>query len=260
MSRAADRIAIVTGASRRAGIGAAIAETLVAAGWSVLITGHPPYDQAQGLAADADGLAAVAERIGRVAQTKAAGIPPRVELLAADLTDASAPERIVATCHDRLGAPTALVNNAAVSERGGLVDASAEQLDRHWAVNARAAVLLTAAYAKRFRAETGAVVNVTSGQGLGAMPGELAYAVSKGALESFTTQAAAELAPLGIRVNAVDPGPTDTGWMTDRDRSALVAPLGRVGLPADAARIVAWLCSNDARWITGQVVRSRGGA
>ena len=246
-------IAIVTGASRRAGIGAAIAHALAADGWFLLLTGYAAYDHDQGLAAEDDGLAAVADAVMAVAP----GV--RVAVHADDLADPAAAERIVGICHERLGPPSALINNAAVSERGTVTTIDAEHLDRHWAVNARMPALLTAAFARRFRRPTGAVVNLTSGQGLGPMPGEIAYAVSKGALEAFTIQAAADLAPKRIRVNAVDPGATDTGWMTDLQRAQLTAPLGRVGKPTDAARLVRFLCSDDARWITGQILRSKGG-
>jgi 3-oxoacyl-[acyl-carrier protein] reductase len=93
------------------------------------------------------------------------------------------------------------------------------------------------------------------------MPEELAYAASKGAVDAFTTSLAAALAPRGITVNAVDPGPTDTGWMGADLRSALAArsPGGRVGRPGDAARIIRFLVSDEGAWITGQVLRSRGG-
>lgn len=247
------KVAIVTGASRIAGIGAAIATELAADGWDLLLTGYERYDRDSGLASDGDGVQAVAERVASGAHGR------RIETLHADLTDPDAPTRIVDACHARLGPPSALINNATVSVRGGLLEVNAAELDRHWAVNARAPLLLTAAFARRFEGEAGSVVNLTSGQSFGPMPGEIAYTTTKGALEAFTLQAAAELAPRGIRVNAVDPGATDTGWMTDADRAGLVAPLGRLGLPEDAARLVRFLCSHDGRWITGQVVRSRGG-
>ena len=93
------------------------------------------------------------------------------------------------------------------------------------------------------------------------MPGELAYAATKGAVEAFTVTLAAEVAPLGLTVNAINPGPTDTGWMSEELRAALLArlPFGRIGRPEDAARLVAFLASEDAAWITGQVIHSEGG-
>ena len=104
-------------------------------------------------------------------------------------------------------------------------------------------------------------MNLISGQFLGPMPGELAYTASKGALQAFTVQLAAEVAELGITVNAVGPGPNDTGWMDDALREALLPrfPMGRIGRPEDAAALVAFLCSEEAGWITGQVVHSEGG-
>jgi 3-oxoacyl-[acyl-carrier protein] reductase len=89
----------------------------------------------------------------------------------------------------------------------------------------------------------------------------LAYVASKGAIEAFTVSFSAAVAHLGITVNAVDPGPTDTGWIGPALRMELEAdaPMGRVGLPQDAARLIAFLASDEASWITGQVIRSRGG-
>jgi 3-oxoacyl-[acyl-carrier protein] reductase len=117
-----------------------------------------------------------------------------------------------------------------------------------------------AEFARRFRGEsgTGRIVNLTSGLPLA---GELAYAASKGALEWLTISAAAELAPRGIALNAVDPGPTETGWMNPElaERIRAESPLGRLGRPEDAARLVAFLCSPDGGWLTGQVLRCDGG-
>ena len=93
------------------------------------------------------------------------------------------------------------------------------------------------------------------------MTGELAYAATKGAISAFTLSLSAELAPLGITVNAVNPGPTDTGWMNEEIKQELLPkfPSGRIGIPEDAARLVAFLASEEAEWITGQVLNSEGG-
>jgi 3-oxoacyl-[acyl-carrier protein] reductase len=115
-----------------------------------------------------------------------------------------------------------------------------------------------AEFARRFRGDHGRVVNFTSNLPLA---GEIAYAASKGAVDWITIAAAVELGPLGITVNAVDPGPTDTGWMWPelKDNVERATPLGRLGRPEDAAELVAFLCSPAAGWITGQVIRSDGG-
>jgi 3-oxoacyl-[acyl-carrier protein] reductase len=184
--------ALVTGASRKAGIAAAVALALARDGWALALTGYPPHDAREGWSSEPEELAA--------------------ELGAAwyedDLADPEAPARVLDAAEAAVGALTALVNVHAHSESGGLLEATPEQLERHWAVNARGTALLLAEFARRFRGEPGAgrIVNFTSGLPLA---GELAYAASKGALEWITVSAAAELAPRGISVNAVDPGPTE---------------------------------------------------
>ena len=137
-------------------------------------------------------------------------------------------------------------------------------LDDHYSVNMRSTFLLCAEFARRFERtdlETGRIVNMTSGQDLGPMPGNLAYVATKGAISAFTRSIAVELAPLGITVNAVNPGPTDSTWMNDEIREHLLPkfPMGRIGLPEDAARIIAFLVSDEAKWITGQIIHSEGG-
>lgn len=234
------KAALVTGASRRAGIAAAVAQALAADGWRLTLTGFPPHDASEGWSSEPEELAA---ELGAVWHED-------------DLGDAGAPTRIF----DLAGDVGALVNVHAHSETGGLLEATPEQLDRHLAVNARGTALLCAEFARRFTSEPGQgrIVNFTSAPPLA---GELAYAASKGAIEWITLSAAAELAPRGITVNAVDPGPTDTGWMSPelRERIASQMPLGRLGRPQDSAALVAFLCSPEGGWITGQVIHCDGG-
>jgi 3-oxoacyl-[acyl-carrier protein] reductase len=121
--------------------------------------------------------------------------------------------------------------------------------------------LLCAEFVKRFNGQAGRIINMSSGQGVGPMPGELAYAATKGAVEAFTLSLSAEVGSRGITVNAVDPGATDTGWMTPELKAQLAAQttLGRVAVPQDAARLIRFLASDEAGYITGQVIHSRGG-
>jgi 3-oxoacyl-[acyl-carrier protein] reductase len=90
---------------------------------------------------------------------------------------------------------------------------------------------------------------------------EIAYIATKGAIDAMTITLSAELAPLGITVNAINPGPTDTGWMTPELEERLLPqfPFGRIGRPEDAARLIAFLASEQAEWITGQIIHSEGG-
>jgi 3-oxoacyl-[acyl-carrier protein] reductase len=155
------------------------------------------------------------------------------------------------------------VNNAVHDDTTAPFDQlDAQTLDTYYAVNIRGTMLLSIEFAKRFTGSAGGrIINLTSGQGRGAMPGKLAYAATKGAMEAFTVTLAVEVAPRGITVNAVDPGPTDTGWMTEEDKQELLPrfPMGRIGQPEDAARLIAFLAGEEAGWITGQIIHSTGG-
>ena len=122
--------------------------------------------------------------------------------------------------------------------RDGIENLNADQLDKHYAVNIRAMALLCARFVKRYKknfsgSNNGRIINLSSGQLVGPMPGELAYVATKGAVEAFTVSLSAEVGSSGITVNAVDPGITDTGWITPElevEWSA-AAPMGRMGTP-----------------------------
>lgn len=249
-----NRVALVTGASRRIGIGAAICRALARQGVDVFFTYWRPYDGTMPWGEDA-GAPALLE-----AELRALSV--RCASLEADLSQPDTPTSILDAAENTLGAVSILVNNATYSTDGGYDVLDAAALDAHYAVNMRGAFLLSVEFARRFAGSTGGrIINLSSGQGRGPMASELAYAATKGAVEAFTVSLAAGVAHKGITVNAVDPGPTDTGWM-DADLKAWLAgrtPQGRVGLPEDAARLIAFLASPDAQWITGQIIHSDGG-
>ena len=123
------------------------------------------------------------------------------------------------------------------------------------------ALLLRHSQVTGFRIERGAIINISSRSAMGGNVKNGPYGASKAALERIIVAAAAELGPAGIRANAINPGPTDTGWMPPQQLAALAAqvPLGRVSLPEDAAALVAFLLSPDGGWITGQILTIDGG-
>ena len=247
------RSALVTGVSRRAGIGFAIASRLAAAGASVFAHHHVPHDAERPWGADQ--IEEVLDELRAMTAVADAG---------ADLAAPGAPEALVAAAVEAFGDLDILVcNHASSGSDGSLGELDAEMLDAHWAVNARSSLLLVQAFAQAHddRRPGGRVVLMTSGQQLGPMRGEIAYAASKGALAAITATLADELADRGITVNCVNPGPVDTGWATPELTAAVAErlPAGRWGEPDDAARLIAWLVSDDGRWITGQVLNSEGG-
>ncbi len=248
-----NRGAIVTGASRRQGIGAAICRALASHGADVLFTHWQHYDGVHGSGIDTEGPADL-ER-----EMHAMGV--RASALEIDLALPDAHLRVLDTASERLGSPTILVNNAAHSTSDGYELLDAAMLDAHYAVNVRSMALLSAEFARRYPGGPGGrIINLSSGQGVSAMPEELAYAATKGAVEAFTHSLAAGVAARGITVNAVDPSGTDTGWMTDEFQQVarLRMAFGRIGQPADAARLIVFLASDAGQWITGQTIHSRG--
>ena len=203
---------LVTGVSRRAGIGFALACRLAAYGASVFCHHYSPHDEHQPWGADDPEAVLTAVRTHLVGDARAVGME-------ADLAEASGPEAVV---------------DAAV----------AQAFLRH-----------------HTDGDPAGIVFLTSGQGQGPMPGEVAYAAAKAALAGVTLTLADQLADRGIRVNTVNPGPVDSGYLTPEawETVAQKFPLGRFGEPDDAARILAWLLTDEAHWITGQVIDSEGG-
>ncbi len=251
-----DKSVVVTGVSRRAGIGYATACRLAAYGASVFCHHFSPHDREQSWGGDdlhdvLDGVRAHLVGDARVAD------------IHADFTDPAAPEQVIAAAAEEFGDLQALICNQALSgSDGALGELSATDLDRHWAIDARASILLAQAFTIRHKTGTpGSIVFMTSGQGLGPMPGEVAYAAAKAAIAGVTTTIADQLADRGIRVNTINPGPVDTGYMDDETCRMVepMFPFGRFGRPDDPARLIAWLVTEEASWITGQTINTEGG-
>ncbi len=252
----AGRGALVTGVTRRSGIGFAAAARLAQMGARVCIHSWLPGDTVRTEESEPGGMDALRDDLhaygGQIAHVAAdLGLPDAPGGLVAAATDAIGPLDILVVNHTHHEGPQALE------------DLTAAQIDRHLAVNVRGTLLLVQAWAGSHddTRPGGRVVLFTSGQHRGPMPQELAYVASKGALHQLTASLAAHLAPRRITVNTIDPGPTDTGWPTPDVYEAVLkaSPQGRWGQPDDAARVIAWLATDDSQWITGQVIDSRGG-
>jgi 3-oxoacyl-[acyl-carrier protein] reductase len=163
------------------------------------------------------------------------------------------------TINTELGPVTALVLCHCEGVPSTIRDTTVDSFDQHFAVNARATWLLIREYAVRFGGEhgSGRIIALTSDHTAGNLP----YGASKGALDRIVLAATRELADLGITANVINPGPVDTGWMTEQQRVEIAAatPLGRLGTPTDCANLVTFLCSPEGGWINGQLLYSNGG-
>lgn len=244
-------LALVTGMGRTVGIGAGIARQLALSGWNIAFTFWTPYDKRMVWGVERGATSAMDHALTEHGASTAA--------IEADLADPGAPARIFNEAERRLGSITALVMCHCESVDSGLLDTTVESFDQHFAVNARATWLLIREYGLRFRGThgTGRIVSLSSDHTVGNLP----YGASKGALDRITLAAAQELAHLGVTANVINPGPIDTGWMTEETQESCISqtPLGRLGTPQDTAHLVDFLCSPQGQWINGQLLKSNGG-
>jgi 3-oxoacyl-[acyl-carrier protein] reductase len=243
VSTLAQRVALVTGAGR--GIGAAIARELAANGAHVVVNYVARSDTADAT------VAAIQSAGGRAFAEKA------------DLQDPRQLERLFATVMERCGRLDILVNNAGIAATSMLDQFDVDLIDRVLAVNVRAVLLATQRAVRMFGPEGGSVINLSSALVQQPVPAHALYAAAKGAIDALTRALAHELGARRIRVNAVAPGPTEAGLLQiDEQTRAYLAsrtPLGRLGQPADIAKVVAFLASDSAAWVTGQIIGVDGG-
>jgi len=240
------KVAIVTGASK--GIGAAIAEDLAREGASVIVNYSSSPQKAE-------------EVVGRI---KANG--GSAKAVRADVSKPAEARQLIDATLAEFGRADILVNNAGVYEFRPLPEVDEAHFDRMFDINVKGLVFATQAAVKAFGENGGTVINISSMASLAATPNGSVYSATKAAVDSVTRTLAAELGPKKILVNSVLPGPVETdgalslsNWDEFSARLVQQTPLGRVGKPADIAKVVSFLASDDAGWITGQVIPVAGG-
>jgi 3-oxoacyl-[acyl-carrier protein] reductase len=246
MAKLTGKVAVVTGASK--GIGASIAEELAKDGASVVVN----------YASSAKGADAV------VAKIKAAG--GKAKAVHADVSKPAEARQLVAAAVSEFGGLDILVNNAAVYDFLPLAQITEAHFDRMFSLNVKGLLFTTQAAAAAIGERGGSIINIGSMASHATPPGSSVYSATKGAVDVITRALAGELGPKKVRVNAVLPGPVETEgaqsmaeW--DQFKAMLVpqTPLGRVGQPRDIATVVSFLASEDAGWMTGQIVQAAGG-
>jgi glucose 1-dehydrogenase len=240
MGRLTGRRCLITGAAQ--GIGRAIAERFSAEG-------------AQLLLADIDGrkVAEVADSLGQQA-------------FAADVSQKAQVEAMIAAAVAQLGGLDVLVNNAGITHAASLDELAEDDFDRVFATNLKSALWGTQA-AARVMAPGSAIINMSSVNAVLAIPNQIPYVVSKGALKQLTNVTALALAAKGIRVNAIGPGSIETEMLAGilaeddaaRDRILSRTPLGRCGTPEEVAAVALFLASEDSSYLTGQTIYPDGG-
>jgi 3-oxoacyl-[acyl-carrier protein] reductase len=245
MSNLSGKVALVTGGSR--GIGAAIALRLAKDGAAVVVNYAKNAEAAESV------VKAIEENGGRAVAIQA------------DIASPDDVKRLVESAVTSLGRLDILVNNAGWGEFRPLEQLDTDHIASQFALNVFGLLETTREAAARFGQEGGSVVNLSSVVGSRPLAGGSVYSATKAAVESVTISLARELGPKGVRVNAVAPGPVETDLMRGALDEATLGyfisrtPLGRVGTPDDIADVVAFLVSNEARWVTGQTIGADGG-
>jgi 3-oxoacyl-[acyl-carrier protein] reductase len=240
MRSLSEKVAIITGAS--SGIGRAIAERIAQEGATVVVNYGKSEDRAQAV------VAGIESKGGKAVAIQA------------DMSKVEDARRLVRETVNRLGRLDILVNNAGMAILKPLVETTEEEFDQVFAVNAKGPYFAMQEAAKVIE-EGGRIVNISSAGTRVGVADVTVYAGSKGALEQFTKGLAYELASKRVTVNTVSPGFTETAMLpeTFRETGAQMSPFKRIGMPKDIADVVAFLLSDEARWLTGQNIQASGG-
>ncbi len=242
-------LALITGAGRTSGIGAAIARRLASDRWDLAINYWTPYDDRMPWGVRPDEVSLLTDEL--------VSLGARVLAIPANLEQPTSAAMIFEAIAKDMGQVSGLILSHCESVGSGILDTTVESFDRHFAVNARASWQLIREFATQVPAEGGRIVALTSDATVQNLP----YGASKGALDRIVIAAARELAHLHITANVVNPGPIDTGWMDEATREDAMSrqPSGSLGTPLDTANLVGFLFSPGGSWINGQLIKSDGG-
>lgn len=245
-------VALITGVSRKKGIGYSIAKKMAKAGWDLAITYWKKYDEEMPWGSIDGEIESI------VNELKSYGI--NVFPYEADLSDEQTPADIFRKTKNDLGSISALIMSHCYSVDSDIQSTTLESFEKHFAVNTRAVWLLIKEFSSNFSGEfgQGRIIAITSDHTAGNMP----YGASKGAMDRIVIAAAEENRNKGITANVVNPGATDTGWMNQELESYIKDStlLNRIGQPDDCANLIEFLCSDKGGWINGQLLYSNGGA
>lgn len=244
-------LALITGASRKNGIGSAIALALSRKGWDIAVTYWTNYDTSMPWGSNPDDIDLLKDEI--------IGNGSQFYAIEADLTDSQSPEAIFSSVEKKIGIVSALILSHCYSVDSCILTTTTESFDLHFSINTKASWLLIKEFADRFNYTEipGRIIAMTSDHTTFNLP----YGASKGALDRIVIAAAEELRDKRILANVINPGANDTGWM-DHDFKKIVKEKtfqNRVGTPTDTANLVSFLCSESGEWINGQILFSDGG-
>ncbi len=241
------KVSLVTGVGRSAGIGAAICREIAKNGGDIFFTYWHPYDQKNHPESNND---------IEVITTELEQFGVKVGSKEVDLTDPQSAKSLFRAVESDLGTPSILINNACHDFEIPFIDLSPEILDKHYSVNIRAVAMLCREFVKRGKA--GHIISMTSGQSLGSMGGhKIPYTITKAALEMLAPQLAPELSKLSIFINSLDPGPTDTGWMTEEIKAMVLkdSKKGRLTTPEDIGKLVIEILT-ESNYQTGEIIHA----
>lgn len=247
MKKLANKVALVTGASK--GIGAGIARSLAAEGAAVVVNYASAKEDAEKV----------------VAEITAAG--GNAVALQGDVSSAADVDRLFTAIQQTVGNVDVLVNNAGVYQFGGIEELNEEQFHRQFNINVLGLLLVTQGAVKNFGDRGGSIINIGSAVSRITPPGSAIYTATKGAVDAITGVLSKELGAKNIRVNSINPGMVETegahtaGFIgSDFEKQAVQqTPLGRIGQPDDIAPIAVFLASDESKWLTGEIIIASGG-